>query len=158
MDRAFDTRKFVRIQSYGCELYSKTIEDEAIACGLTKPEADVLLFFSNNPEFQSAVDVARYRGVSKAYVSKALVRLADKGYITARVDENDRRFQKIFVTDKAQGVVERLKQAQARFSELILGNLSQEDLETMASLLQKLYECVIKVYGENIGKVCDIKD
>ena len=49
MDSAFDTRKFVRIQSYGCELYSKTIEDEAIACGLTKPEADVLLFFSNNP-------------------------------------------------------------------------------------------------------------
>lgn len=151
MEKAFDTGKYMRIQSYSTEIYEQIIKKEADALGLTKPEADVLLFFANNPEFHSAVDAARFRGVSKAYVSKALVRLADKGLITARTDENDRRFQKIFVTDKADPIVYKLQDAQQQFAQVITRYLSEEKKKTLIGLVPILLENVTRVYEDEIG-------
>ena len=152
MEKVFDTGKYIRIQSYSNEIYEKIIEEEAAACGLSKPEADVLLFFANNPEFHSAVEAARFRGVSKAYVSKALVHLADKEFITARVDENDRRFQKIFVTDKAAGAVSRLQDAQQRFAKVLTRHLTADEKRTLLEMLPILLDNVAQVYSEEMGK------
>ena len=152
MEKAFDTGMYIRIQSYSNEIYEKMIEDEAAKCGLTKPEADVLLFFANHPEFHSAVEAARFRGVSKAYVSKALVHLADKEYITARVDEDDRRFQKIFVTEKAGAAIARLQEIQQRFAQVITRYLTAEEKHILSDLIPRLLEDVTKVYAEEIGK------
>lgn len=152
MEKAFDTGMYIRIQSYSTEIYEKMIEEEAVQCGLTKPEADVLLFFANNPEFHSAVDAARFRGVSKAYVSKALVHLADKEYITARVDEEDRRFQKIFVTEKAQGAVEKLQEVQQRFAHVITRYLSPEEKHQLSHAVPIILKNVTRVYAEEMGK------
>lgn len=152
MEKAFDTGKYIRIQSYSYEIYEKMVEDEAAQCGLTKPEADVLLFFANNPEFHSAVDAARFRGVSKAYVSKALVRLADKNYISASVDEADRRFQKIAVTEKAGHIIKRLQDTQQRFAKVITRYLTAEEKKTLYQLIPRLLEDVTKVYSEEMGK------
>ncbi len=151
MEKAFDTGKYMRIQSYSNEIYEQIIKEEAGALGLTRPEADVLLFFANNPEFYSAVDAARFRGVSKAYVSKALVRLADKGLITASVDENDRRFQKIFVTKKAASIVVKLQNAQQRFARVITRHLTEEKKKTLIGLVPILLENVSQVYEEEMG-------
>lgn len=152
MEKAFDTGKYIRIQSYSNEIYEKIIEEEAAVCGLTRPEADVLLFFANNPEFHSAVDAARFRGVSKAYVSKALVHLADKEYITARVDEDDHRFQKIFVTDKARGAIVRLQDAQQRFAQVITRHLTASERQELSDLVPILLQNVSQVYSEEMGK------
>lgn len=152
MEKAFDTGMYIRIQGYSTEIYEKMIEEEAARCGLTKPEADILLFFANNTEFHSAVEAARFRGVSKAYVSKALVHLADKEYITARVDEEDRRFQKIFVMEKAAGTVVKLQETQQRFAQVITRYLSPEEKRVFSNLIPRLLENVTKVYAEEIGK------
>ena len=52
--------------------YDAAISRAAHQCGITRPEADVLLFLYNNPTLNTARDIVYYRGFSKAYVSKAV--------------------------------------------------------------------------------------
>ena len=49
--------------------YDAAISRAAHQCGITRPEADVLLFLYNNPTLNTARDIVYYRGFSKAYVS-----------------------------------------------------------------------------------------
>ena len=72
-------------------LYENTLSAAGEALGLSLPEADVLCFLRENPEFDTARDVALYRDVSRAYVSKAVESLVAKGYLTACQDKSDRR-------------------------------------------------------------------
>ena len=59
--------------------------------GLTKPEADVLLFLANNPGRDTARDVAELRGLPKSQVSGAVELLAARGLLRRLPDQADRR-------------------------------------------------------------------
>ncbi len=146
MEKIFDTGKFLRIQRYSNEMFSKKIESAADECSLSKPEADMLLFFANNPSFHSAADAAKYRGVSKAYVSKALTQLLDKGYISTEVDANDRRCQKIAVTEKAAKAVTVLRSAQEGFARMLTVNMSESERDEMLRLMEKMMDGIEKTY------------
>lgn len=146
MEKVFDTGKFLRIQRYSNELFSKKIETAAARCELSKPEADMLLFFANNPSFHSAADAAKYRGVSKAYVSKALTQLLDKGYISTEVDAHDRRCQKIAVTEKAAKAITTLRAAQESFSQMLTVNMSETERDEMLRLMEKMMDGIEKTY------------
>ena len=61
--------------------YDAAISRAAHQCGITRPEADVLLFLYNNPTLNTARDIVYYRGFSKAYVSKAVDPLIRQGMI-----------------------------------------------------------------------------
>ena len=91
------------------ELYDIMIEEEAKKCGITKQEAHVLLFFSNNPNFSNATDVVCYRGFSKAYVSKAIKSLEERKFIKIVNSDIDKRYQHILINSIAYDIVDKLK-------------------------------------------------
>lgn len=64
--------QFLRLQKQIMESYDSYLSAAARRIGLTKPEADILLFLANNPQFHTARDVVALRGFSKTYVSKAV--------------------------------------------------------------------------------------
>ena len=97
-------------------MYENTLAEAAGRCGLTLPEADVLSFLRENPEFDTARDIALYREVSRAYVSKAVEALAGRGYIEITQDKADRRLQHLNITQKAQETAEILHEAQFAFT------------------------------------------
>ena len=76
--------------------YDAAISRAAHQCGITRPEADVLLFLYNNPTLNTARDIVYYRGFSKAYVSKAVDPLIRQGMIDMTTDPSDRRRQAAF--------------------------------------------------------------
>lgn len=56
--------------------------------------------FANNPEYNTARDLCRLRGIKSGIVSVAVENLIEAGYLTRRVDVADRRIQRLEVTKK----------------------------------------------------------
>ena len=73
------------------QLYSRKIGESASRYGVSKTEADILLFLCNNPGFDTARDIVNIRGIAKSYVSKSIEILVQKQYLTTSVDRRDRR-------------------------------------------------------------------
>ncbi|MEG0780823.1 MAG: helix-turn-helix domain-containing protein, partial [Oscillospiraceae bacterium] len=89
---------FLLLQKQLIDLYHGVIDRAAADCGLSRPEADVLLFLHNNPQYNTARDVAEYRGVSRAYVSRAVELLLGRGLLRVEVHPTDRRYQLLGLT------------------------------------------------------------
>lgn len=118
-------------------LYENTLAKAAAELELTLPEADVLCFLRENPEFDTARDVALYRDVSRAYVSKAVELLAGKSYLEACPDKEDRRLQHLSITRSGTPAADALHRAQFAFYDTVTAGLSGEELGTMLFLIGK---------------------
>jgi len=118
-------------------LYERTLAEAGSRCGLSLPEADVLTFLRENPGFDTARDVAMYREVSRAYVSKAVETLAAREYIEIRPDKADRRLQHLIITDKAKGATKILHEAQYAFYGKVTAALTADELLAMLSAIEK---------------------
>ena len=125
------------------DYYERLIEEKAIECGISKQEADLLLFFSNNLEFDRACDAVNYRGFSKAYVSKALSLLSKRGFIEVCYDEFDKRYQRIVILDSANEIINELKGVQSRFYQCLHKGISKKDFETYLSVVDKIAQNVV---------------
>ena len=84
-----DITKFLKTQKAIADSYTAAIESAAKRSGITKQEADVLVFFFNNPEYSLASDAVKMRGFSKAYASKAIEQLLNNGLIEITCEGNE---------------------------------------------------------------------
>lgn len=112
------------------DFYNKLSAEAAEKSGITKPEADILIFLNNNPSFDTAKDISKLKGFSKAYVSKAVEPLFKKGLITIEVDSADRRCQHIKITEKATPIVAILHEMQVDFIDKITDGIDPEAIKT----------------------------
>ena len=119
------------------KMYERTLQEAAEKCGLTLPEADVLSYLRENPEFDTARDISLYREVSRAYVSKAVELLVNKGYIQITQDMADRRLLHLGITPAAQETSETLHEELFAFYDRITAGLSGKELRAMIQAIEK---------------------
>lgn len=118
--------------------YDKKIEEAALEITLTKPEADLLLFLSNNPSYNTARDAVVYRGFSKAYVSKALNSLYKKNYISLKQDVVDKRYQHIFINENIINKVKILQNTQEKVFKEHTKNITEEEKKLFIEIINKM--------------------
>ena len=106
--------------------------------GISRPEADVLLFLSVNSELNRGCDMVEIRGFSKAYVSKGVGKLLQKGYISFETDAKDRRYQHIIVNDVAKPIIRELKVAEKRVFKNLWEGITDEEKNTFYSVIEKM--------------------
>lgn len=58
---------------------------------MPKTALDVLMFLANNPEFNTAGDVCRYRNIKAALVSFHVEKLVEAGFVERQAVKGDRR-------------------------------------------------------------------
>jgi len=149
MDAKIDIGQYLKFQKKSADLYTKIIEAAALRVGLTKPEADILLFFANNKEYTTAADAVRMRGLSKGHVSKAVEKLSGKNLITVRTGGEDRRFQHIELDPSAGERIAALQAAQQEYVRILLRDFTAEETAALMKLLCKISEnCQIIVKYE----------
>lgn len=108
--------------------------------GVTKPEMDVLLFLYNNPQYDKAADVSELRFLAKSYVSKAVDLLQKRGYLQVQNDEKDRRVMRLKLTPAADSLIAAGNETRERFLKILFEGVSQEELQTMQKIHQKMME------------------
>lgn len=137
--------KFLKIQKAIADSYSAAIESAAKRSGITKQEADVLVFFFNNPEYTLASDAVKLRGFSKAYASKAIEQLLVSGLIEISFDDEDRRMQRIKITGKGGIIAKSVSMAQQKFYERLIIDLTPEE----RFILNNIFDKINKTLWEN---------
>lgn len=126
------------------DLYYNLSVKVANECGITKPEADILAFLNNNPSCDTAKDIVRLKGFSKAYVSKAVEPLILKELIKVEVDKNDRRCQHLKLTEKSKPIVIKLYNMQSEFVEKITKGIDPKDIEKYIEVMHLFSKNALK--------------
>ena len=137
--------KFLKTQKAIADSYSAAIESAAKRSGITKQEADVLVFFFNNPDYTLATDAVKMRGFSKAYASKAIEQLLENGLIEISLDGEDRRMQRIKITGKGGIIAKSVSMAQQKFYERLIIDLTPEE----RFILNNIFDKINKTLSEN---------
>ena len=135
--------KFLKTQKAIADSYSEAIESAAKRSGITKQEADVLVFFFNNPDYTLASDAVKMRGFSKAYASKAIEQLLGNGLIEIACDGEDRRMQRIKITGKGGIIAKSVSMAQQKFYERLVSDLTPEERFILENIFNKIYNTLV---------------
>lgn len=126
------------------DLYYNLSVKVANECGITKPEADILAFLNNNPSCDTAKDIVKLKGFSKAYVSKAVEPLILKELIKVEVDKYDRRCQHLKLTEKSKPIVIKLYDMKNEFVEKITKGIDPKDIEKYIEVMQLFSQNALK--------------
>ncbi|WP_300673122.1 MarR family transcriptional regulator [Desulfoluna sp.] len=116
----------------------KNLKKRMKAFGLTTVQGLVLgAIYENNG--LTASEIGQRLVLDNATVSGVLDRLIDGGWITKKSDENDRRVQRILLTDQANAsIVNNLISVRADANEETMNNLSLEERVLLKRLLRDL--------------------
>ncbi len=108
---------------------------------LTFTQMDIMLYLMRNSErvvYQKEIEeVSR---MANPTVTGILNRLAEKGMITRRVDERDRRYRAVQITSRGNEVLRNMGDRIHQTEEILFGCLTEEEEEQLLRLLDKVAE------------------
>lgn len=119
-------------------LLEQMISDAALHWQISPAEARILLFLFSKPKLNTAKEIARHCGMSKASVSGSVLKLTTKGLLQVDVDRSDRRFQHLTLTEHATPILKMIQEKVLSVSHKLLSPLSQEDKNHLVSLLLQI--------------------
>lgn len=141
------TTQFLEFSHRVRRIHSRYLAPLLERTGLTPPELDVLLFLSNNPGFDTARDIADYRGLAKSQVSQAVERLARRGMLRRTPDGRDRRIVRLSVTDAGAPVAREGQALQAEYGRALTEGLGEEELARCGALLEMIFANAARLTG-----------
>lgn len=128
-----------------CVTFAKIIKKDRQACmksvaeySLAPNEIDVLLYLSNNPSFNTAKDICKYRGISKSLVCHSVDSLCSRGFLSIKEDPEDRRILRLTLSESSAPVLAKLKKARQQFQASLYQGLSKEEIKAFQSVLESM--------------------
>lgn len=119
------------------QMYQRSFQALGEELGLSQMEMDILLFLHNNPERNTARDIAACRGFARSNVSKGVEHLEQLGWLRVEPDPDSRRMKRLFFCPERLEDTDRLYQCQRRCLNRVFEGFTQEDLDQFAALLAR---------------------
>ena len=85
-------------------------------------------------------ELANRLGVEASHVTRTVQQLQKSGYVTRVPDPDDRRAQRIQLTEAGQQAIDRIRDAGARGMQLALSEWSPEELQELANLFHRMVD------------------
>ncbi|MGP4008520.1 MarR family winged helix-turn-helix transcriptional regulator [Streptomyces sp. 4N124] len=85
-------------------------------------------------------ELATRLGVEASHVTRTVQQLQKAGYVTRVPDPDDRRAQRIQLTDAGRQAIDKIRDAGARGMQLALGDWSPEELRQLATLFHRMVD------------------
>lgn len=104
---------------------------------------DILMFLKNNPQYKTAADIVKIRGIKANLVSLHVERLAQEGYLERREVPGDRRKTELICTEKTENVWRQGCEIQRTFIETLFSGVPAES--------RKIFEQVMEQTEENLN-------
>ena len=111
------------------ELYESLCQPVCKSCGIPQTALDILLFLANNPEYYTARDICRVRGIKANLVSFHVEKLVQEGYLEREAIPGDRRQVRLLLTEKADPVIAQGRAVQQNYREILTDHIAPSDLE-----------------------------
>ena len=113
---------------------------------LSAAEVDVLMFLSNNPEYNTATQVSKIRMIPKSHVSLAVGLLSEKGLLCKQKGKS-RRTVCLIPSKRAAEITDFGRKMQDEFQQALYCGFSETEKAILESLHRKITENM-----ENIKK------
>ncbi len=97
------------------ELYEKRMAPISTSFNLTAMELAIILFLSNNPEYDTARDIVEKRHLTKSHVSISLRDLEERGFIRKEHRDGDNRTTHLVLLSSSNDIIRKGQRAQALF-------------------------------------------
>lgn len=107
------------------------------------------MFLYHNPEYNTAADIVRIRKSTNSHISTALKVLEDRGYITKKINEKNKKRVELFLEDSANEIVKEGLDVQNQFAHDMLQGLPEEEIKVCSRVFGKICrnaeECIQKI-------------
>ena len=103
---------------------------------LSMRELDVLLFLANNPDYDTARDIAEFRSLAKSQVSQAVELLAAEGLLLRTPDATDRRVIHLSITPEGSPLAREAQEIQVRCGQQLFSGLTAEQMQHLHTILE----------------------
>lgn len=126
------------------KLYEKHFHTIREKYHVTQIEIDVLAFLTNNPAFDTASDIVKYRMLPKANVSQAVELLIQKNMLKRTPDEKDRRKIHLKAQKESEELLADILTEQNIFLDSLFDGIPQEGREQYMRLNHRMLDNVKK--------------
>jgi MarR family transcriptional regulator for hemolysin len=118
--------------------------------GITRSQWWVLANLSRQTtEGTSSTELAKILDVGKVTVGGIIDRLETAGYVYRRVDKNDRRAKRIFITQAGYGLIEKMREVLGPLNEGICAGLSPAEVDTVEKYLSMIRANLSEMLAES---------
>ncbi len=94
---------------------------------ISQTELDIVGFLGRHPEWDTARDIVEQRLLPKANVSEALSSLLEKGLVTKKEDDADRRYVHLKLTPKGRRLLPSIAAMRSDTEDLLFAGFSAEE-------------------------------
>lgn len=133
-------------------LYTATVAPVCEKYGLTYMEFTVLMFLANNPQFDTASEIVKYRHLTKSHVSMSIRSLEDKGLLKGEHHEPNRKTIHLTVLDAADAIVSDGRGAQQTFGKILFDRFSDSEYKQLTSFMRRIDENIANHIERTQGK------
>lgn len=119
-------------------LYDQMISPVCQRYELTHIAFTVLMFLANNPQYDTAAQITKYRRLTKSHVSLAVRSLLEQKLLIGEDGKEDRRTIHLKLTEKAAPIVADGRAVQNQFFERLFQDFTPEEREQMAQFMNRI--------------------
>ena len=119
-------------------LYTATVSPVCEKYGLTYMEFTVLMFLANNPQFDTASDIVRYRHLTKSHVSMSIRSLQDKGLLKGAHHEPNHRTIHLTVLEAAEPIIADGRSAQKNYGNVLFAGFAESEYEQFVAYMKRI--------------------
>ncbi|KDR94791.1 MarR family transcriptional regulator, 2-MHQ and catechol-resistance regulon repressor [Peptoclostridium litorale DSM 5388] len=111
--------------------------------GISEPKFRVLLILSIEEDGMALCDIGKRMLVTRANMTGLVDRMVKEGLVEKKVNPEDKRSIKAYLTPKGIDLFESVKDKHIEFSEKMTRSLSEEEKKQLSHLLQKLQRGIV---------------
>lgn len=131
------------------ELYSQIVAPIFKKYELTFMEFTVLMFLTNNPQYNTAAEIVKYRHLTKSHVSMSVHALKQRNLLVCKHQGKDRRSIHLYVSKEADSIIQEGLIAQNNFKNILHDGFSQEEIAMMSEFIQRIDQN-ISIYTQKL--------
>ncbi len=131
-------RSFFGLMRQSNRVYERLCQEVIGKWGLNGTSFQVMMFIANYPEYNTARDLCRQRGMKTGIASVAVDQLVEAGLLERRVDAHDRRITRLFPTEKATPLIAEGRARQEQFYHRLNQTLTEEEKQMHTQLILKI--------------------
>ena len=113
----------------------------ALEVGIPDSYRMVIMFLSRHPG-ASQKELAEFSNKTTAAVNKTVKEMQTEGFVMMETDENDRRYTRLFLTEKGNLKADVLRDRLRRSDEVITEKIGKDREEEMIALLNEVYSVI----------------
>lgn len=129
-----------------CSLQYRNAEFKEI--GLCGAHHKYIFYLCRKPGL-SQEQLAKDIYVNKSNVARSIKMLEEGGFVYVKVDEDDKRVNRVYPTDKAYEVLPLIKEKIASWNETLLSGLTEEEVESLGKMLYSVAKNAVEQIEED---------